>query len=409
LLKLLKDLEENKQNLTKELYDNYDKYCEIFSNSKDNILKEVESVYIIELEQLKSTKEKIHLALKQYSEINVEELNVTDLDSLSNKEILSLKIGELNKLETELYKNVENILNNKLQIKFSDIKWKEDIIFQKKEIVLESLLEDKKQTYLKETIIFLGDSKDKIILNYNLIQGKWQRMNVSVGSEYDNLDYSCVINYNNEGLLMSGGCIYSNYRNTASKSTYLIKILSEKEVTFIQFKPLNAERFSHGSCILKGAAYVFGGHNGLQTLNSMEFYDAKENIWKFVSNMNVEREIFSHCVIKDRFLYVFGGFNDTHLDSIERYDAYNDKWKLLQVKLKRPLQNSTSVPLPDDQIAVIGGYNGVMHKNIDILQLNTLTWIGVDYKMKVPRRRSHAFFYNDKVNMLNIYNFNKYL
>ena len=129
-----------------------------------------------------------------------------------------------------------------------------------------------------------------------------------------------------------------------------------------------------------------------------EFYDEKDKTWKIGGNMNIEREIFAYCTIKDRYIYIFGGFNDNHLDSIEKYDSLHHKWRVLNIKMKRPLQNASAVAISDDQIVLIGGYNGNLHKCIEILNLSNQTWTSLDkMKMTVPRRRSHCYKFQERV------------
>ncbi len=156
------------------------------------------------------------------------------------------------------------------------------------------------------------------------------------------------------------------------------------------------DRFSHGSLVLKNVPYVFGGHDGNETLSSVEYFDNTDCKWKFLSFMNIEREIFAYCGIKQRYIYVFGGFNYNHLDSIERYDVVHDTWKILDVKMKRSLQNSTAIAISDEKIALIGGYNGALHKCVDILDLKSKTWCSIE-NMQVPRRKSHSYLFKNKI------------
>ncbi len=125
-------------------------------------------------------------------------------------------------------------------------------------------------------------------------------------------------------------------------------------------------------------------------------FDQEEKKWKFLSFMNIEREIFAYCQINNRYIYVFGGFNVNHLDSVERYDIANDKWQLMNFKMKRPMQNSTAVTISNEKIALIGGYNGSLHKSVEILNIIEKTWTTLDY-MDIPRRKSHVYFNKDKV------------
>lgn len=209
------------------------------------------------------------------------------------------------------------------------------------------------------------------------------------------LDYMSSCLFPNGNILLTGGCIYSSYKTTASKQTYILN-LKEDIISFKSFKPMLVKRFSHGSVVIKDTAYVFGGHDGSETLSSLEYFDKNESKWKFLQFMNVEREIFAYCQFRKRYIYVFGGFNVNHLDTIERYDVINDSWKLLSVKLKRPMQNPTAVELDNNKICLIGGYNGALHKCVDILFVNEKKWISIE-NMQVPRRRGHCYLFNNKV------------
>jgi hypothetical protein len=397
LNQIMKEFESQKINLTREISLNYDKLIlENFNKSKTEILKEMEELFCNESAQLRDIKIRLDENLTNISEF---ESNLGELDKsmniLSNQAILSINMEEFNRKDREYSEKMENLVNEKSKIKFKTIKFNDDAVFSKKEIILENFLSE--ESKLKNHILLLGDYKDRVILNYDISNKKWTKMESTFGGEFNFLDYSCICQYKNDVLLIAGGCVYSNYRNTASKNCYLAKVISKDQITFTEFKTLNNERFSHGICVVKGTPYVFGGHNGLNTLNTIEYFDDREVCWKISpSTMFVEREIFAHCVVKDRYIYAFGGFNDTHLDSIEKFDTVNHKWRMLNVKMKKSLQNSTAVPINDDQIALIGGYNGTMHKSIDILNLTTMTWTSVD-KMKVPRRRSHCYKFEDKV------------
>lgn len=247
-------------------------------------------------------------------------------------------------------------------------------------------------------ILFFGDTKDKIILCYNIEEDNWEVLGTYIiGNNFDFMDYSSSCVFSNGDILISGGCVYSNYRTTAKKWTYLCKVISNI-LHIMPFKPLLVERFSHGSLIIKDIPYVFGGHDGNETLNSLEYFDSAEGKWILLSCMNVEREIFAFCANRNRYIYVFGGFNVNHLDSIERYDIVYDKWKLLNFKMKRPLQNATAVEIDSNKIILIGGYNGALHKCVDVLNLDTKNWTSLDY-LHVARRKSHAYIYKNKVNI----------
>lgn len=201
--------------------------------------------------------------------------------------------------------------------------------------------------------------------------------------------------FNNGTILLSGGCIYRNYKNTASKNAFLLTVKDEK-IYYQPFKDMNNKRFSHGSLVVREKAYVFGGHDGNETLASLEYFDNEEFKWAGLQYMHIEREIFAFCKFRNRYIYVFGGYNSNHLDSIERYDTITDSWKLLSTRLKRPLQNAAAIELDYHSIVLIGGYNGTMHKCVDIFYVLESKWISLD-NLQVPRRKPHCYTFNNKV------------
>jgi hypothetical protein len=398
LINLMKKLDSQKSNLIKEVAKDYDKLADMFNRSKQDILKELEELYEDESCSLKSIRDQVNLSIKSSESLSLlaEEYNCK-MQTMSDSEILALDSKELYSIDREITETIDNLVSYKSKIKFKTVKWSDDMIFSRKEVALDELM--KSESILKNHVLLFGDSKDRTILNFDLMNIKWIKMEQTFTKEFESLDYSSIAQYKSDTILITGGCVYSNYRNTASRNTYIAKIIKENQITFSEFKPLLSERFSHGLVVVRGVPYVFGGHNGNTTLNTMESFDEKEAVWKAMCNLIVEREIFSHCVVKDRYIYVFGGFNDTHLDTIEKYDTQSNKWRLLNVKMKKSLQNSTAVTLNEEQIVLIGGYNGSMHKSIDILNLVTFTWTSVE-KMKVARRRSHCYKYEDKVSFM---------
>lgn len=255
-----------------------------------------------------------------------------------------------------------------------------------------------KDNDMSNNIIFFGYSKDNMIINYNMKDDKWSRLEYFYADKFKFLDFSASAAFSNSQILITGGCLYTNYRDTASNLTFLFKNI-ENQLTISLYKPMLINRFSHGCLIIKNTPYVFGGHNGEDSLSSMEYYDEYEDKWKFLSSMNIDREIFGYCCLKDRYIYVFGGFNSNNMDSIERYDIIYDSWKLLSYKMKRSLQKVTALSIDDSRIALIGGYNGAFHKCIDVLDVKTKIWTSLEY-LRIPRRRSHVYKNKNKVEII---------
>jgi len=113
--------------------------------------------------------------------------------------------------------------------------------------------------------------------------------------------------------------------------------------------------------------------------------------------MIIEREIFAHAVIKNKYIYVFGGFKETNLDTIEKFDSEKKTWELLPVQMPRPVQNGSAVTINDQEIYLIGGSNGNFQSFIDIFNVDLKIWKSAELTLKIPRRRSHCFYHNNKV------------
>lgn len=315
---------------------------------------------------------------------------------------------------------ISNLNNNKGEMNYKIKKNEEDETINYENYINQKGFYDFEN--LKDLILFIGDSKDKTILLFNKKNFHWKKLENSILGEYEFLDYCCLTNFNENSYLISGGCVYSNYKNTANNSTYLVKIIQNNEnflISFSPFKQMNKARFSHGSCQLRKKTYLFGGHDGTQTLNCIEYYDPEVEIFKYVfeensaqdsnkiiSEMNIEREIFASCVVDDRYIYLFGGFNDVHLDSIERFDVETGIWKLLSVKLNSSLQNATACSIGNNDIVIIGGYNGSLQRNIEIFNVekNAITNNFNDMKLIIPRRRAHCFKLGKKVKITYLLN-----
>lgn len=136
-------------------------------------------------------------------------------------------------------------------------------------------------------------------------------------------------------------------------------------------------------------------------MSSTEYYDisqGKFGKWELTGNMYIEREIFAFSVINN-YIYVFGGFNETNLDTIEKFDRVNKTWEILNVIMPISLQNATAVTVNKKDIYVIGGSNGTFQNYMSIFDIETKLWSQSDFQLKIPRRKAHAFYYKNTVNL----------
>jgi N-acetylneuraminic acid mutarotase len=74
-------------------------------------------------------------------------------------------------------------------------------------------------------------------------------------------------------------------------------------------------------------AYVMGGFDVvLNSLSSMERYDAASGQWSAMAAMSTARSMFGACVIAGE-IYVTGGtYDDVILSSVEKYSPSSDTW-----------------------------------------------------------------------------------
>jgi len=85
-----------------------------------------------------------------------------------------------------------------------------------------------------------------------------------------------------------------------------------------------------------GKIMVVGGFQGAnyKMHTTCEIFDPKQNLWSLVSGLVVPRAGCGITCVKSH-VYVFGGFNGRSvlntLDSVERYNAEENEWKKVSV------------------------------------------------------------------------------
>lgn len=83
-------------------------------------------------------------------------------------------------------------------------------------------------------------------------------------------------------------------------------------------------RYAYAAAVLDGYFYVAGGTGSHHTiLNTVEFYDPKNDDWTHVSGMNIPRRDFA-LVESNGFLYAMG-----NNEILERYDPRQDLWTVV--------------------------------------------------------------------------------
>jgi hypothetical protein len=381
----INESEDDKEMLLKQIECLYNDLSENYDIYKSKLLNEIEEMNSIEIKRIKNICIDVDKAIE-------------DIDKLIYKKDLENDSFYTMRLKKDIHQCLEKIVTSEeSKLKFYEFEWSEDVFIR----WTETRLKLKSKENLKSNIFIFPDAKDVNIFNYDIKNDTFSTSKLLVGSKHEFLDYSSAVQISEDTILISGGCNYINFRSTATNKTFISKLISKNKFLIKEYIPMNLNRFSHGSLMINGIIYVIGGHNGRQTLASMECLRPHVDYFEALPDMNLEKEIFAYCAVKDRYIFTFGGFCEAHLDIIERYDIVRERWKVIKTKLKFPMQNSTAINVKDENIVLIGGYNYNLHRSISILNLNTFEWSEVDYQMKIPRRRAHCYLYEDKVYIFN--------
>lgn len=77
---------------------------------------------------------------------------------------------------------------------------------------------------------------------------------------------------------------------------------------------MNQARSDHAILYFKGLIYVFGGMSlktdskvAVQSLNTCEVYNMKEDKWTELPPFENSRQAFTVCTFNDKYIFIFGG------------------------------------------------------------------------------------------------------
>jgi kelch-like protein 17 (actinfilin)/kelch-like protein 20 len=125
-------------------------------------------------------------------------------------------------------------------------------------------------------------------------------------------------------------------------------------------------------------AFVVGGYDdSMETLRSMERYNALSGQWSAVTSMRTAREYFGACVIAGE-LYVCGGRNDEDgdLSSVEKYSPVSDAWDAVAPLLEARCGHAV-VAVGSAMYVISGTYNHVLTASMLMFDTVLGTWTEV--------------------------------
>lgn len=103
--------------------------------------------------------------------------------------------------------------------------------------------------------------------------------------------------------------------------------------------------------------YVIGGYNEKEgVLNSCEKLCLKTYRFTRLTSLNQERLNSSSTCIDSKYIYAFGGVGEQgSLDSIEKYNIKYNIWETLSIKLPFKVHNGFSIGLSSKEVLLLGG------------------------------------------------------
>ncbi|XP_067641922.1 kelch-like protein 5 [Eurosta solidaginis] len=241
------------------------------------------------------------------------------------------------------------------------------------------------------------DGQSRTIFQYNKTENLWQKW---IDIQIDANDFRVV--FMNDNLIFTGGSRCGLQINEVSSWNFKTKIFqmlpamnqsrddhcvvslndniyaiggwaSGKGLTSVEMysvsngwkeiKNMITPRYNAGAVVLNAKIYVMGGVNKI-SLKSVECYDPTTNCWTQCADMNEARSGAPGATVRNGQIFVVGGFNGVRcIKTVERYDPQRDVWtKICSLSIGMKFVNCISF---DNQLWVIGGYDGRINKNIN--------------------------------------------
>lgn len=121
--------------------------------------------------------------------------------------------------------------------------------------------------------------------------------------------------------------------------------------------------------------YVISGYKNT-TLSSVERLNMNKGIWQPVSDVNIARTKFGSVSVKGAKIYLLGGklVDGSRTDIIEEYDVASDTWAKITIKMPSPRSGFSCALLNEKQLMTIGGNDGQVLDNVDLLNFSTGIW-----------------------------------
>lgn len=124
----------------------------------------------------------------------------------------------------------------------------------------------------------------------------------------------------------SGGGFFTSHKNTRTVELINTSLFPTDGSIFHRppwenVAPLNISRYQHSCTVLNGEIYAIGGHNGSNSLSSIEIYDPGSNSWRFGTSLP-KALLYHEAEIVDGKIYVIPSYDNP----IYIYNPMSNSW-----------------------------------------------------------------------------------
>jgi len=216
------------------------------------------------------------------------------------------------------------------------------------------------------------------LIAFDIGRGKWKRIhakNMPVGR------YGHAMATWEDRLVVCGGCRKSN---EYLRDAYSMDIASKVWTKLPKLPECMAYHslFSWGQYL-----YVFGGHNGHNSLGKLHRLSPGSTTWQEISVRGDVPRARCGCTIQvtaGGVAYAFGGYTEKgHDNDLYQLGLTTNVWKLVKVTSKRPLQRAyLQSGIYGGKIYVFGGYDGRSCIS-DFCRINVASALDISHILRV--------------------------
>jgi len=173
----------------------------------------------------------------------------------------------------------------------------------------------------------------------------------------------------------SGGGFYTSHRNTHTVELINTSLVPTDGSVFHRppwedVTPLNTARYLHASVVLNGQIYTIGGHDGNNSLSSMEVYNPGSNSWRYGKSLPAAVSYHTAEVVDGKIYVVVSYENPVYI-----YNPSTNSWSSgANSTYKDPSHGSCA--MDNDYVVCVspnGAYSGQL--NVFIYQVSQNKWL----------------------------------